>query len=294
MDILAPAKLNLYLHIIGKRTDGYHNLDSLMAFTDIGDRVIFEPANEFAFKIEGPFSKAFKAQEMLASEESKNLAVKAVWLVSKKINKKPDFRLTLIKNLPLASGLGGGSSDAASVLWGLSKIWGLSKEPDIFENIAFSLGADVPACFLAKTVRATGIGDVLDNVPDISDFYTVLVNVKKHSSTQEIFSNYHKPLKEVVKIPENLNLYQNLIDFLSSQENDLESLVIDKIPEISTALSLLDEQDGCSIARMSGSGATCFGLFENENDALNAAENILFRKPDWWVRASAANRVDRY
>jgi len=297
LSIFAPAKINLFLHVTGLLDNGYHTLDSLVSFVDIGDKIIIEPASEFSFGIKGPYVNGFVAREIDSSPDSSNFVVRAVWSYSKKVQKVPDFRVTLIKNLPLASGLGGGSADAAAVIWGMSEWWGRSQRAaasHYLPELLLSLGADVPVCMECKAARMQGIGDILQPAPLMSELSVVLARPAKFCPTKDVFAEYNGTFKEHINIPEELISFIDVVDFLSKQENDLTDAAIKIVPDIKIVLETLRAQDGCGFARMSGSGATCFGLFNDEDEALLAAECIMQDNPEWWVRSGILNRTERY
>lgn len=254
----APAKINLSLHITGKRADGYHTLNSIIAFADIGDEIILEPAKEFSFEVEGP-------KEL---ENDNNLVVKAVHLMAEKYNRKPDFKITLMKNLPIASGIGGGSADAAATLRAIKKHWNVN---DDLTDIAIKLGADVPVCLMNKSHYVTGIGEKLEPVT-IPPMHILLVNPGKACSTAEVFSKFPATYKPEQPAPKNIDL--------KKLENDLTAAACEIVPEIKDILKTLN--DHSPIARLSGSGATCFALFENAADAEKAAQKI--QNPNWWIK----------
>lgn len=300
LSVLAPAKINLYLHVTGIREDGYHLLDSLVAFADCGDRIEIEPASGFSFRIKGPFAPAFTAAERDETPESANIAVRAAWLYAQTAGKDLSCRLTLIKNMPLAAGIGGGSSDAAAVLWGLAVFWGLPCPHPQISALAGALGADVPACLAAAPVHMTGIGDVLKPAPFLPDVPVLLVNPGRPCPTPEIFRLFDRSAQKPEKgrlpfsMPDRPLEAEELIAFLRQRTNDLEKAATGHVPVIADTLQALEKSNGCRLARMSGSGATCFALFENEDDAAIAATDILHAHPSWWVRAGILNRAARY
>lgn len=298
LTVLAPAKINLYLHMTGLRDDGYHLLDSLIAFADIGDRVIIEPAEKFSFLVRGHYAGAFTAQEKEESPDSSNIVVRAFWAYAEILKRKPDCRVTLIKNIPLAAGIGGGSSDAAAVLWGLSKYWSAPHQTESLSDLAEKLGADVPVCMKSAPMRVSGIGEILEEAPFMVDFPIVLVNPVVRCPTVRVFKafdeKYRGKGRSLVTLPEDLSDLDDLLVFLQQQDNDLQDFAVGFVPEITGILDILRTQKGCELARMSGSGATCFGLFRDEFDAIDAAEEISRTYPAWWVRSGFINRVSRY
>lgn len=295
LSVFAPAKINLYLHITGRQDNGYHRLDSLAVFADIGDKITLEAAEDFSFQITGPYAAAFTAQDRDATRNSGNLAVRAAWALADQLGKDLPFRMTLTKNLPLAAGIGGGSSDAAAVLWALMNLWHVSMTASLFlPGLMRGIGADVPACLRCLPVRMTGIGDILDSVPGLPEIPVVLLNPGKHCPTPDVFRRFSGPMHMTSPMPADLTAPESLIDYLKKQGNDLTPAACGIVPEIGEAVSLLSAQQGCDLARMSGSGATIFGLFESMDDAENAVAAIANAKPGWWVRGGTINSPQRY
>ncbi len=294
LTLFAPAKINLYLHVTGRLDNGYHTLDSLVGFADIGDKITIEPANNFTLEINGAYANDFGAKEHDASSHSSNLVVQAVWALSHLVQKIPDIRITLTKNLPLASGLGGGSSDAAAVIRGLLQWWGISPETHNLLPLMSALGADVPACLHCKAVRMRGIGEILDPAPSMCKVAILLVNPGKNCPTADIFTHYDAPFKEPISLPETLDNFEDLIEFLKAQSNDLEEIALQKIPDIEHVIKTLTTQEGCALSRMSGSGASVFGLFENEEQAKKAAATLSNQNSDWWVKSGYLGRPECY
>jgi 4-diphosphocytidyl-2-C-methyl-D-erythritol kinase len=260
MQELARAKVNLSLHITGKREDGYHLLDSLVVFPDIGDVLHLTKAG---FTIGGPFADGLSTTD--------NLVLKAAAF----LDKSAGFHLE--KNLPVASGIGGGSADAAAALRLLGG-----------ENVAGSaaLGADVPACLFSKPVRMQGIGDQLSPLPELPEFAMVLVNTGDPVATKDIF----KALKTVDN-PESPPMPSGLgtsgfFRFIIKQRNDMQATAQALCPSIGAALAVLDAQEHCALARMSGSGGTCFGLFASYAEARQAEMAVQRAHPAWWVKAA--------
>lgn len=294
LTIFAPAKINLFLHITGRLDNGYHTLDSLVVFADIGDRVEIEPAPDFQFRVQGPFASGFSAKELDASPNSSNLIVQAAWTLSRAAQKVPNIRVTLTKNLPLASGIGGGSADAAAVIWGLLEWWGLSSQAHYLPGLMARLGADVMVCLPCKPARVRGIGDVLDPGPVMPEIPVVLVHPGKACPTAAVFSHFSGKFKEPCPMPGSLETFDDLISFLKKQDNDLLGAARRTVPEIDNVISTLSVQKECGIAQMSGAGATCFGLFRTEDAAQAAAKVIAAENPDWWVKTGWINRPERY
>ncbi|MEM6781156.1 MAG: 4-(cytidine 5'-diphospho)-2-C-methyl-D-erythritol kinase [Pseudomonadota bacterium] len=294
LSVFAPAKINLYLHVTGKRDDGYHLLDSLVCFADIGDTITIEEDSVLSFHIEGPFARAFSKSDSDASKNSSNLVIRALWALADASNNTPDFRLILKKNMPLSSGLGGGSADAAAILWALMQWWNISPEPAYLSDIMADLGSDVAACYACKTLHMGGIGNELSPAPHLPELNVLLVHPGKASSTKDVYQSYARPFSEKTKIPEQFDSTDDFIAFLKSTSNDLTETAIHHLPDIQTVLDILSAQGKALITRMSGSGSTCFALFENDQDCMDAAENIIRDHPDWWVRCGTIGTPVRY
>lgn len=261
-EVFAPAKINLTLHVTGQRADGYHLLDSLVAFASIGDRLRFAEDGALSIAVTGSFADGVPTDQ-------RNL----VWRAAKQANIAT--HITLEKNLPHGAGIGGGSADAAAVLRYAGVTTG-----------AAALGADVPVCLASRVQRMCGIGDELTPLAPLPPVWAVLVNPQIHLPTPDVFAAL--PNKINAAMPPSLPHFRDtvtLIDWLSQMRNDLEKAAISLAPEIAQVLSALADVDGAGLARMSGSGATCFGLF-SEAQAADAAQRDLARcHPRWWVQA---------
>ncbi|MEZ5814840.1 MAG: 4-(cytidine 5'-diphospho)-2-C-methyl-D-erythritol kinase [Alphaproteobacteria bacterium] len=293
--VFAPAKINLYLHVTGKRADGYHELDSLIGFVDIGDEVRITGADDFDFEIAGPFASALQGRDIDAGPESRNLVVRAVWGLSRLAGKAPRFKVTLEKNLPLGAGIGGGSADGAAVLWGLLERWSLPATLEGLDELMLSLGADVPVCFACETMRVTGIGERLERIPALPEMPLVLVYPGKPCNTKAVFGRFQGAFKgDGAPLPASFDSPAQLIDFLEGSENMLMPAALGIVPEIENALRALRGQKGCLLSRMSGSGATCFGLFDNMEQAQAAGHDLAAENPDWWVQSGWLGRTARY
>ncbi|MGY6706114.1 4-(cytidine 5'-diphospho)-2-C-methyl-D-erythritol kinase [Roseinatronobacter sp.] len=267
---LAPAKVNLSLHVTGQRADGYHLLDSMVVFTQAGD--LLEVAPERGLVVTGPEGAGLGGGP-------DNLVSRAALLMG-----VSEPALRLVKRLPVAAGIGGGSSDAAAALRLLATVTGRPLPPmtDIL-----ALGADVPACLTGAPCRMQGIGEVLTPLPPLPPFWLVLVNPRVAVSTPQVFrslaSRNNPPMP--ADLPHWPDVYA-LADWLRGQRNDLEAPARGLAPVISQVLRGLAETPDCALARMSGSGATCFGIFPTEQAASAAAHSIQQRHPDWWVCAT--------
>lgn len=280
----APAKINLALHVVGQRADGYHLLETLVTFTDAGDRLFFATADEDHFSISGPFAAKLTDNDGL----SDNLVLRARDLLRQAViasgQSAPPVALELEKNLPIASGIGGGSADAAATLRGLLRFWSCTLPQATLDNIALSLGADVPMCFAGTPLMARGIGEELTSLPDLPAFAMVLANPLTGVSTPEIFRRL--TTKNNPTIPASLpQTGGDWSVFISALRNDLQAPAIAALPVISEVSQLLEEQ-GASLVRMSGSGATCFGLFSSFEAAQKAETALKDLRPDWYFQAT--------
>ncbi len=273
----APAKVNLYLHVTGRRADGYHLLDSLVVFAGVGDRLRAAPspagpAAGLVLRVEGPF----------ASELGKdNLVVRAARALAAQAGCAAQARLVLDKRLPVASGIGGGSADAAAALRLLSRQWGLSL-PGL-AALALTLGADVPACLGARPARMTGVGETLSPVPPLPPLGLLLVNPGVGVSTQAVFrarAAQGGPQSGMAAPAPAWTDARALAAWLGTVGNDLEAAALSLCPAIGAVLAMMRARPGCLLARMSGSGATCFALFEWPEMAAAAAVDV---RPSWWA-----------
>lgn len=280
--IVTPIKINLALHVVGERNDGYHLLDSLVCFSFEGDVLSYKPAKTNSFSIIGP-------QSVALTVDADNLVSRARDVFVKKFPSKSEpCQLILEKNLPVASGIGGGSGDAAGVFALLKQQWQIeASDQELFE-LGLSLGADVPMCLSAflnrQSIRVSGIGEKLQPV-DCCRIPMVLVNHGQAISTPEIFKllGNKKSLPLDINFDKLANLH-SLVNELKKTHNDLYDCARLLAPELDNVLGILDE-NGALLSRMSGSGATCFGIYENIKRAEEAARKIKSQKPDWFVKA---------
>ncbi|CAM1640000.1 4-(cytidine 5'-diphospho)-2-C-methyl-D-erythritol kinase [Bartonella apihabitans] len=280
--IVTPIKINLALHVVGERNDGYHLLDSLVCFSFEGDVLSYKPAKTNSFSIIGPQSVAFTV-------DADNLVSRARDVFVKKFPSKSEpCQFILEKNLPVASGIGGGSGDAAGVFALLKQQWQIeASDQELFE-LGLSLGADVPMCLSAffnrQSIRVSGIGEKLQPV-DCCRIPMVLVNHGQSISTPEIFKLLGNRKSAALDIDvSNLSNLHSLVNELNKTHNDLYECARLLAPELDNVLGILDE-NGALLSRMSGSGATCFGIYENIKKAEEAARKIKSQKPDWFVKA---------
>jgi len=272
VEAFAPAKVNLALHVTGRRDDGYHLLDSLVMFADVGDRITVERATGTKLTITGPMSDGVPATE-------DNLVLRAARLMG------IDAKIHLEKVLPHAAGLGGGSSDAAATLRALA---GLTGQP-IPDNVV-GLGADVPVCLGNLAARMRGIGEDVQTLHDMPALYAVLVNPNIPLSTADVFGRLQT--RDNPGLPTALPTGQDpttLIEWLREQRNDLEAPAIAAEPRIKQVLDAISVTSGCRMARMTGSGATCFGLYLDGENAGAAAGRLSEAYPSWWVKPVTLN-----
>ncbi|MBV9824837.1 MAG: 4-(cytidine 5'-diphospho)-2-C-methyl-D-erythritol kinase [Alphaproteobacteria bacterium] len=278
----APAKINLYLHVVGRRPDGYHLLDSLIAFADIGDWVTARPADGLSLTIEGPEAGS------LTDQTADNLVLRAARLLAEAMPQPPPgAALHLHKVLPVSSGIGGGSSDAAAALRALCRLWRYRPEPPHLAALALRLGADTPACLLGAPVWVGGIGDMLDPAPGMPNAGILLVNPRIALSTPAVFKARHGDFSEPGRFATMPADVASLATALAGHRNDLTAAACSVVPEIGRILETLSTLPGGALARMSGSGATCFALFRDRNAAQDAAAMVRQARPAWWVAAGA-------
>lgn len=275
----APAKLNLYLHVVGRRADGYHLLDSLIAFAGVHDTVRAAKADALTLATEGPFAKALAG-------EADNLVLRAARALADLAGVPPRAALTLVKRLPVASGIGGGSADAAAAITAVSALWRVSPAPAALAKLALALGADVPVCLAGKAAQIGGIGEEMAPAPPLPRAPLVLVNPLVPLPTPTVFKARTGAFSAPAPLAGAPRDARDLAEALEARRNDLAAAAIGLVPVIRTVLDALEAQPGCLLARMSGSGATCFALFERGEEAAVAAAAIRAAQPGWWVEAS--------
>jgi 4-diphosphocytidyl-2-C-methyl-D-erythritol kinase len=282
VSVFAPAKLNLYLHVVGRRPDGYHLLDSLIAFADIGDRVTAVPADQLTLTIAGP-----EAEALAGIADDDNLVLRAARRLADHLSVAAGAALHLDKELPVASGIGGGSSDAAAALRALIRLWGKPIDDAAVMAIAAELGADVPACLAAAPIRIGGIGERLDPVPGLPPLGIVLANPRRPLPTAAVFRARRSTFSAAAAFdPAGLEA-DALIAALGACRNDLTAAAVSLVAEISAVLEHLAGLPAALLARMSGSGATCFALFADRAAAERAGMLLTQAEPRWWSRAGA-------
>lgn len=283
LSAFAPAKVNLFLHVGGPDAEGYHPISSLMVFADVGDEVVIQPADAPDFATVGPFGDDIPTN-------GDNLVVRAARGFHAKLGGPvPPYRLILDKRLPIAAGLGGGSSDAGAALKLLRDALAPGLSDDDLEPIAASLGADGAACFRATALMAEGRGEVLSPAPRLPVLHAVLVNPGVPSPTGAVYRAYdvavHPEGAARPAIPAELESAEEAAAWLAmATRNDLEAPAVALQPLIGEALDVLRDEPESLLVRMSGSGATCFALCAGDIEAESLAERIEAVRPDWWVR----------
>ena len=286
LERIAHAKINLALHVIGQRSDGFHLLDSLVAFTQFGDVICVKeadnPSSLVSLSIDGPFSNELQTG---ANNLVSRAALALGYQVSQKHEKPKPVEIKLTKNLPVASGIGGGSADAGATLLALWELWDVGKASDIeLEKIALELGADIPMCLHSKPLRAQGIGDEITLLESNTPFHIVLVNPGVEVSTPEIFKRLIQKNNTAINRQPMIE-YPSIYEF-RDMRNDLQNHAIEIEPVIQETLETL-QQTNPQFMRMSGSGATCFGIYDNQKQANQAVNQIKSQHPDWWCVATA-------
>ncbi len=279
----APAKLNLFLHITGRREDGYHLLQSLFAFSEKGDIISVEAARALSLEITGPFASCLQDQK---AGRDQNIVMKAAYLLRERLG-APEMgaNILLEKNLPVASGIGGGSSDAAAAIRALAKLWHIQAGETELADIALSLGADVPACLYAKPCLVEGIGEKITPLPHFPQAWCLLANPGIAVSTKAVFENFAQsacgfsPQRAV----ENFSAATGLKGILQETRNDLEIPARSLEQDIDRVLDVLNSLNNAAFVRMSGSGATCFALFEDEESMRRAGKYLKKSFPHWWI-----------
>lgn len=280
----APAKVNLTLRVLGRRADGFHEIESLVAFASVGDRLRFAPGGELALTVRGPSAAA-------AGATADNLVLKAARALADRVPPVGAGTFDLDKRLPVAAGLGGGSADAAAALRLLARANKLAPDDPLLYAAARATGADVPVCLDPRTRLMRGIGEILSAPLTLPALQGVLVNPGVALPTKAVFARW-KPAATPA-VPADLTVLtamrgrNQLLRFLLSQKNDLEAPAIALAPAVADVLLALQSEPHCELARMSGSGSTCFAVFRSATDAIKAAEAVHAAHPEWWVRATA-------
>lgn len=280
----AFAKVNLSLRILGRRADGYHELQSLVVFAGMADRIEVHPAAGLTLDLAGPLATALAG-------EMDNLVLRAAGGLRDLCDVREGARILLEKHLPVASGIGGGSADAAAALRALMRLWHVTPDETALMRLAASLGADVPVCLDPSPALMSGIGEKILRLPRLPDVWLLLANPGIALSTAEVFRALAAPplatAPQVPPLPDFATL-DDLVDWLRGEPNDLEAPARRLLPIIGETIEAIAATPGCRLARMSGSGATCFGLYAGEAEAKSAAAALATAHPEWWVVAAPA------
>jgi 4-diphosphocytidyl-2-C-methyl-D-erythritol kinase len=276
LSVDAPAKVNLSLHVVGKRADGYHLLDSLVAFAGIGDTLEFTPAAGLSLEITGPTAALIPAQ-------GENIVLTAARRLAERAGVAADAAIRLTKRLPVAAGIGGGSADAAAALKGLARLWNTTLPEQDMHALALSLGADVPVCLAGRAMRMSGVGEVLEPAPPLPPAWLVLVNPMVPLHTPAVFKARQGDFSAANPLTAAPADAAALAEALASRRNDLTRAAVALEPVVGEILATLAADPACLLARMSGSGATCFGLFATQPAAEQAAARLAALHPAWWV-----------
>ncbi len=277
----APAKINLYLHVLGRRADGYHLIDSLIAFADIGDHLTARPAAALSLELGGPEAAA------LAGLGPDNLVLRAARLLADHAGISPGAALHLCKNLPVAAGIGGGSSDAAAALRALCRQWGIAVDEAALSRLGARLGADVPVCLMARAAWVGGVGEVVEPAPALPMAGILLANPRTPLPTAAVFAARRGRFGDAGRFAPMPQDAAGLAAVLQSRGNQLTEAAIGRVPQIGRVLEALARLPGALLARMSGSGATCFALFADRTLAEAARARLTKAEPLWWCAAGA-------
>ncbi len=287
----APAKINLTLRVVGRRADGYHDLDSLVVFAALGDTLTFAPGRMLKLSVGGPTA-------LDAGPSSGNLIIKAADALAERVSRLKLGHFTLEKRLPVAAGLGGGSSDAAAALRLLARANGIERDDPRLMEAAHATGADVPVCLNPRPRVMRGIGDILSAPLDLPPLPALLVNPGVAVPTKDVFGALARR-SEVVDGKSAVfgeargsgarQSMMELVSVLEAGANDLEPPALSLQPVITDVLAALRDLDGCRIARMSGSGATCFALFDSEDAAKAAGIALRKQHAEWWIEPTILN-----
>ena len=272
----APAKINLFLHVTGKRADGYHLLDSLVAFTEFGDHIEVEAAEELSLHVTGA----------LDVPREQNLVWKAAKALQATLPQARGARITLHKHIPVGAGLGGGSADTAAALRALGALWKAEVPP----ALALSLGSDVPVCMESVPAFMRGVGEKLTPVSLRAGFAVLLVNPNIPLATADVFRAFAGAAKQEIPFRQEI-AETELLDMMRDTSNMLQAAAIVCLPVVGDVLEALGVTKDCLVARMSGSGATCFGLYATHAQAMAAHNALRAQYPHWWYQVTSLRGV---
>ncbi len=275
----AWAKINLYLEVTGRRPNGYHELDSLIVFAGLGDRLVLEAADTLELSVTGRHAKGVPS-------DSSNLVMAAAEALRQASGTRQGARVRLEKRIPVAAGVGGGSADAAATLEGLRQLWKLKISDRDLRELSLGLGADVPVCLFGLPALVQGIGEVIERAPPLPPVWLDLVNPGVSLSTPAVFKARSGDFTQARPWPGGAETAAQLADLLRGWRNDLQPPAAGLAPVVETVLAKLGALPGALFSRMSGSGATCFALFSSAKEAKSAAASLSAEQPDWWVAAA--------
>ena len=270
---LSPAKINLFLEVVKKRPDGYHDLESLMTFCNFGDTIVMKKSKAFAINFDGEFGDVIRLEE--------NIICRLINKIEQILEKKIKVNIQLTKNLPIASGLGGGSSNAATALKCIMELYGIKFSRKKLNSVLFELGADVPFCYYGKSAIITGIGNISEFTTDIPNYHVLLVNPLRRVPTAEIFKK--------ISVEKKLNkkfVYskKDLINTLNKRNNDLEHQASNLCKDIKEIKNTFTRETKQILTRMTGSGATCFGLYKDLNSLYDAEKIFKLKSKKMWIK----------
>jgi 4-diphosphocytidyl-2-C-methyl-D-erythritol kinase len=287
VEVAARAKLNLYLHLLGRRADGYHDIDSLVAFAAFADRLSFAPGTELRLDVDGAFAESLPRGD-------DNLVLRAASLLQRRYGVTRGASIRLEKRIPVAAGLGGGSADAAAALQGLMQLWQLRAHPDELAAIALELGADVPVCLIGRAAFVGGAGEKVEPIGSLPELGLVLINPRVPLSTKAVFMSREGQFSLAARWTEPVRETEQLVKLLAQRHNDLTRPALVMAPVIGDVLTALSAYPEVLLARMSGSGATCYGLTRTRAEAESAAEKLRTDRPGWWVVATWLEGADAF
>ncbi len=279
----APAKVNLYLRVVGRRADGYHLLDSLVVFVDLADRLTFSLAPVLRCDVSGPFARALAAGENLVDRAARLLLAEAP--AGEASCASRGAIIAIEKEIPVAAGLGGGSADAAAALDGLNELWRLGLDESVLAALAPQLGADVAVCRFGRPALTAGTGEIVKPAPKLPQFALLLANPNRTLATADVFRRLAPPFAAPQSLARSPATAGELAEVLRQRGNALTVPATALCPQIEDVLAQLARLDDCLLAQMSGSGATCFGLFADFDKACRAAADLAAVRPHWFVRA---------
>ena len=277
--ITAPAKINLYLHVTGRRADGFHLIDSLVAFAGVGDTVAVSPSSRLGLVIDGPLADR-------VPKGNRYLVLAAARRLANATGTADGAAIQLTKRLPVAAGLGGGSADAAAALRALAALWGVAGEGGVLGTVAKTLGADVPVCLAGYAAFVGGIGERITSAPALPQAWLVLVNPGVVLATPRVFAARAGLFAKAARFTEPPEVAGELASVLALRANGLTTAAVSLAPAVAETLAALAAEPAALLTRMSGSGATCFALFAEAGEAETAAARLTAAHPDWWVRAA--------